>query len=93
MSIRTAQTPSRRRLGASWGASILLLAMTLLTACMLEPASEPELPAASAQSSAEISSKKDSGIPGVPAGCTRVYSPAKADSVLDCPEVRPPRPL
>jgi hypothetical protein len=76
---------SRFRRRAPW---LAIAAACGLVACMETAATAPRGDEAEASAPRE----KAAGKPGVPAGCTRVWSVAAADSVPNCPDLVPPSP-
>lgn len=74
-----------RRL-AAWTA---LAAACGLAACMGADATGPGPDEASG---AQTLQTKPPARPGVPEGCTREWSEAARDSVLNCPDIPPPAP-
>jgi hypothetical protein len=75
------------RIIAPW---IALAALCGLTACMETDAGSG--PPADAATATPALQEKAVGKPGVPVGCTREWSNAARDSVLNCPDVAPPSP-
>lgn len=78
-----------RRL-APW---LALAAVCGFTACMgTDAGNGPSDDAAASTPALQEKSASSPGIPGVPSGCTREWSNAARDSVLNCPDVLPPSP-
>lgn len=73
-----------RRLGAT-------AAALALCGCLLAPI-EKASPAPEATDAARAQSETAPERPGVPRGCTLEWSSVARDSVLNCPDVRPPSP-
>jgi hypothetical protein len=69
---------------------LAMAAICGLTACMATDAGDA--PPTEAAEPAPALQEKATGKPGVPAGCTREWSGAARDSVLNCPDVLPPSP-
>jgi hypothetical protein len=69
----------------------LTFCLGIFGGCLMQPAPETsEVPTATTQPNA----LRDQSLPdnGVPKGCTREWSPAANDSLLYCPDIRPPKP-
>ncbi|HKP97445.1 MAG TPA: hypothetical protein VJ385_16995 [Fibrobacteria bacterium] len=63
--------------------------------CLMDPASaDGQAAPAESDASAEPTALRDqsASVPGVPRGCSREWSATAMDSVLYCPDVRPPKP-
>jgi hypothetical protein len=57
----------------------------------MQPAQET---AEASTATTEPNALRDQPVPynGIPRGCTREWSPAANDSLLYCPDIRPPKP-
>jgi hypothetical protein len=90
--------PSPRRFRKALARTAFSAAMALFLAwlggCVLDPASGSGTAAdpSSGSNALRDQSPAQPQAPGVPRGCTRVYSAAAMDSVLNCPDIRPPKP-
>lgn len=69
----------------------LILCLGAFGGCLVQPAVETtEVTTAKT----EPNSLRDQSVSnnGIPKGCTREWSPAANDSLLYCPDIRPPKP-
>lgn len=69
----------------------LCAAIVVLFGCISDPA-DGEAPAATESDATNALSDQSKDRPGVPRGCEMVWSPASRDSVVNCPDIRPPSP-
>lgn len=75
-------------------ASAIFVALGMCGGCLMDPSAREGAPAAaaSADQSKSLRDAPATGNTGVPVGCSREWSDAAMDSVLDCPDIRPPKP-
>ena len=78
------RTPFAKRLACACAAVVLIGCVT--------GASDDKAPAQSKTDAANTLVDQPQDRPGVPHGCTMVWSPTARDSVVNCPDIRPPSP-
>lgn len=88
MNVNTKIPAAGLRRTATWAACA---AVCGLMACV-DPGTAAGPRADEAPAPAQALQESPSRNDGVPPGCTREWSPAAADSVLNCPDLRPPAP-
>lgn len=69
-----------------------VLCLNICGGCLMQPSSESA--DASPRVTTEPKALRDQSAPdnGIPKGCTRQWSQAANDSLLFCPDIRPPKP-
>ncbi len=70
----------------------LALCLSVLAGCITDAPGQSAASPSASEASVGPNALRDQSAsgPSVPAGCTREWSAAAMDSVLDCPDIRPP---
>jgi|GEM_PF-4039315 len=87
---------SWRRLNAAKDflpALAILVSLGMCGGCLMEPSTQDGNPVSSstADPGKALRDAPAPGNSGVPVGCSRIWNEASSDSVLYCPDIRPPK--